>query len=295
MLPGLLQGALLDDRGALRNGWRILCFLALLSLAGFLLVPLGLHWPERWRTILPLRWLDALLCLAATWACLRFERRHLAGAGLRFGSGFLMDLAFGTGAGFLLILVTALAVAVLGGFHWIPTSGRGGAALASGAWFYLAVAAYEEILFRGYPFQRAVQGLGFTGAQAAFAVFFALGHWGNPGMAGATKAWATLNIALAALLLGFCWRRTGSLALPIGVHLGWNWAQGPLLGFGVSGTGAEGWWTPVFHARPDWLTGGAFGLEASAVCTAVCGLAILGLWRWKGRAPSAGTSTASES
>ena len=305
--PGLFQGALFDGRGALRNGWRILGFLVLLGLAGFLMMPLALSLPEGWREALPLRWLDAGALLLATWACLRLEGHPLAEVGLRLDPSFLRDLALGTLGGTLLILLTALLVRGTGGFHWIRTgpgvgAGAGLRELLAGAWLYLAVAWYEELLFRGYPFQRAVRGLGFPGAQVAFAIFFAMGHWNNPGMAGATKAWATLNIALAALLLGLCWRRTGSLALPIGVHLGWNWAQGSLLGFGVSGTGGPGWWTPVFHGRPEWLTGGAFGLEASAPCTLVCGLAILGLWRWAGRRPEeaaaarpAGASTASGS
>jgi hypothetical protein len=42
----------------------------------------------------------------------------------------------------------------------------------------------------------------------------------------------------------------------------------------------------VFHGRPEWLTGGAFGLEASLPCVLICGAAILCLWRWKGVAPS---------
>jgi hypothetical protein len=131
--------------------------------------------------------------------------------------------------------------------------------------------------------------------QLVFAALFALMHWGNPGMHGATKAWATVNIALAAILLGFCYLRTRSLALPIGVHLGWNWAQGSLLGFGVSGTtDIKGAWTPVFHGKPEWLTGGAFGLEASVLCTLVCAAVIFGLWRWRGRV-SADASTASAS
>jgi membrane protease YdiL (CAAX protease family) len=291
----MFVGALVDRQGALRNGWRILGFLALLAFAGFLSVPFGRTWPVTWRVVLPPRWLDAALVLLVSGACLRLEGRPLASLGLRLDRRFLRHLALGTAGGLLFILATALMVRALGGFHWVRTPGSGAADLAAGAWLYLAVAWYEELLFRGYPFQRAVSGLGFAGAQVAFAAFFALGHWGNPGMAGATKAWATLNIGLAALLLAFCWRRTGSLALPIGVHLGWNWAQGPLLGFGVSGTEDAGWWAPVFHGRPEWLTGGAFGLEASAACTVLCGLAILGLWRWKGDAPIGGASTASGS
>jgi membrane protease YdiL (CAAX protease family) len=107
-------------------------------------------------------------------------------------------------------------------------------------------------------------------------------------MSGATLFWATVNIGLAAILLGLCYLKTKSLALPIGVHIGWNFTQGNLLGFGVSGTtDAKGLLQPVFHGRPEWLTGGAFGLEASLPCVIVCGAAILALVRWKGRAAEA--------
>jgi membrane protease YdiL (CAAX protease family) len=105
-----------------------------------------------------------------------------------------------------------------------------------------------------------------------------------------------LTIGLSAILFGFCYLRTRSLALPIGLHLGWNWAQGSLLGFGVSGTtDTKGLWTPVFHGRPEWLTGGAFGLEASLPCAFVCGVAIWLVWHWKGPGLAAETAPASTS
>jgi hypothetical protein len=190
----------------------------------------------------------------------------------------------GTCGGILLILLTALLVRGLGGFHWERAANIGARPLLTAALMYLGVAFNEELLSRGFPFQRLVEGAGLWVGQLVFAALFALMHWGNPGMHGATRAWATVNIALAALLLGFCYLRTRSLALPIGVHLGWNWAQGSLLGFGVSGTTeVKGAWMPVFHGRPDWLTGGAFGLEGSVICTLVCGAAVFGLWRWRGR------------
>jgi membrane protease YdiL (CAAX protease family) len=208
----------------------------------------------------------------------------LASIGLLLDRRFFRDLTLGTLGGVSLICISALMVFAVGGFHLARTPGIGIPALLQGAWLYLAVGCFEEILFRGYAFQRTTRGLSFTWAQWMFAVFFAFAHWSNPGMHGATKIWATLNISLAAVLLAFCWRRTGSLALPIGVHLGWNWAQGNLLGFGVSGTSNTGWWSPVFHGRPEWLTGGTFGLEASLPCTLVCGAAVVALWRWKGTA-----------
>jgi membrane protease YdiL (CAAX protease family) len=182
-----------------------------------------------------------------------------------------------------------------GGVRWslTPTVGLGD--LAAALWFYVAVAVNEELITRGYPFQRLVQGLGAPWGLAIFAAIFALLHWANPGMVGATRAWATLTIALSAVLLGLAYLRTGSLALPMGIHLGWNWVQGSLLGFGVSGTADfPGLLTPVFAGKPTWVTGGAFGLEASLPGAVVCLLATLALGFWKGTATrlSGGVSTA---
>jgi membrane protease YdiL (CAAX protease family) len=100
-------------------------------------------------------------------------------------------------------------------------------------------------------------------------------------MEGSVKLAALLNIFLAGWMLGFCYLRTGSLALPMGVHFGWNWVQGSL-GFGVSGNASHGLWKPVLHDKALWLTGGDFGLEASAVSVGVIGLAVVGLALWKG-------------
>jgi membrane protease YdiL (CAAX protease family) len=287
--------ALVDEHGALRNGWKVLAYLlgtvAVMMVIGLVLYPLRMAW-GRYAMALPDGWLGAVAALMVAKLALRLEDEPFTSLGLRKDRRFLWEFFLGTLGGLGLIALTALFVYALGGFHSMRTPGSGVQNLLQGAWLYLAVAWFEELLFRGYAFQRTVRGLGFTGGQWLFAVCFALSHWANPGMQGATKVWATLNIGLAAVLLAFCWRRTGSLALPIGVHLGWNWTQGSLLGFGVSGTSNQGWWTPIFKDRPEWLTGGVFGLEASLPCALVLGVAILGLWRWKGSAPSADASTA---
>lgn len=283
-----------DAQGRLRNGWRILGFLVLFLFAALVAGLLAHLRPRALQAYLPGQWFTALAVLAATWIALVVEGDSWASLGLRLDRRFAGDLLLGTLGGTAILLAAAGLVAATGGVRWHLTPDLSPAFLLREAWFYLGVAVMEEALFRGYPFQRAVQGLGFGWAQAAFAAGFALVHWGNPGMAGATRGWASLNIALAALLLGLCWRRTGSLALPIGVHLGWNWTQGSLLGFGVSGVASRGWWTPEFQGRPAWWTGGAFGPEAGLACTVACGAAILLLARWRGRV-SGGASTASGS
>ncbi len=277
----------LDDHHRVRHGWRVVgylaCTAALFFLVGFAygMVPRALRPPGAGP------WLEFLVFLGAAWACLRLEGEPLASIGYRLDRRWGRELALGALGGFTLMAVTALGVLALGGFHWTRTPGVGFTALAKGFLVYLGVGFAEETGFRGYAFQRLIRSVGVPAAQLLFALFFALVHWGNPGMAGATRIWATVNIALAALLLGLAYLRSGSLALPIGIHLGWNWTQGTLLGFGVSGNAEAGWWTPVFHGRPEWLTGGAFGLEASLPCVLVCSAAILLLARWKGSTPVA--------
>ncbi len=292
---------LMDAEGRLRNGWRVLGFLGLFLLAGLAVSLLTHLWPRGLRAYLSPKWLQVAAVLGVSWLCLHLEDRPLTSLGLRVNGAFLRDLALGAFGGAALIGAAAALAAGAGAVHWVRTPGVSLGDLGAAAWLFLAVAAFEEVLFRGYPFQRAVDGLGFIGAQGVFALLFAVMHWNNPGMTGPSLAWGTLNIALAATLLGLCWRRTGSLALPMGVHLGWNWTQGSLLGLGVIGYASQGWLTPLFHARPVWLSGGTFGLEASLPCALACSAAILFLWRWQGReagsdrGPSGGASTASAS
>jgi membrane protease YdiL (CAAX protease family) len=272
-------GRIFTGPGAgLRNGWKVALFVLTVGLGDALLfqMPYARLWLRSLGAQVP--FLLFLLCLVVTARFLRSEGATLGSVGLRLDGRWAAAFATGTLAGVALMGITSLVIWLGGGLHWIRTPGLGTPQLLQGGWVFLGVALHEELTFRGYLFQRLERGLGAWGAQGLIAAFFVLGHWGNPGMSGATLVWATVNIVLASLLLGLCYLKTRSLALPVGLHLGWNWAQGSLLGFGVSGTLAQGWWTPVFHGRPQWFTGGAFGLEASLPCAVLCTLACLALW-----------------
>ncbi len=282
----------INGQGTMRSGWRAFgFFLLLMSLV--LVAALGLQALGRPSVVGP--WLGAALGALASLLCVKLEGRSFGGLGFLPGWRWVFECLAGVLGGILIILATALLVRGLDGLHWERTPGIGVRQLLAAAWPLLGVAFNEEIFARGYPFQRLVEGAGPWVGQLVLAGLFSLLHWGNPGMHGGTKAWATLNIGLSGILLGFCYLRTRSLALPIGLHLGWNWAQGSLLGFGVSGTTElKGIWTPVFHSRPEWLTGGTFGLEASLPCVLVSGVVILAAWRWKGLAPRTDASSASK-
>jgi hypothetical protein len=176
-------------------------------------------------------------------------------------------------------------IAAAGGVHLELDPSRSVGTLTYGVYLFLCVALFEETLFRGFLFQRMIDGMGIWVAQIGVALLFAAGHWGNPGMEGTTEIVATIDLALGAILLGLAYLRTRSLALPVGLHLGWNWTQGHVLGFGVSGYDYAGWVRPVFEGRPQWMTGGEFGPESSVFAIVVDIVLITLLWRWKGTAP----------
>jgi hypothetical protein len=230
---------------------------------------------------LPIEWVEAGLVLLITALFLRAERKDMASLGLALNRRWALHFLLGTGLGMGLITAAALAAWATGacGFQW-GAPGALGRILAD-AWLYLAVAANEELQFRGYGLQRAVEALGRWPGQILLALLFAGVHLGNPGMSGSTRIWAVLNIFLAGLFFGLVWMRTRSLAAPMGLHFGWNWMQGSILGFGVSGGASEGLLKPFFRDRPEWLSGGPFGLEAGLPCTLLCLAAIAFTLRWR--------------
>lgn len=279
---GAFRRCFLGDDGALRAGWRTVLFLGACSLANGATMDLlrssGLDLPGVVRI-----WTSAFVYLLVSWLALHLEGRDLVSIGLRPGWRWGLQSLAGAAGGFLFMGLVASVIRGLDGFHWERGASGGLVLMGSGAWLFLAVAFREELFFRGYGFQRLVDGAGEWTALGLMALYFAYAHRHNPGMTGQTWFWASLNIGLAGILMGLGYLKTRSLALPIGFHLGWNWTQGSFLGFGVSGTRPGGFLAPVFHGRPSWLTGGDFGPEASLPCALLCCLAIAALAAWRPR------------
>ena len=291
-----LRAAFLREDGALRAGWWVLLGLGALRGAPFLVFPLlgGLLRPPS-ESILPWEGLELLGILVATAFCLALRREGPASLGFRLDGRWAREAALGFLGGLLLMGAGALLLRALGGFHWTLRPGAGAWAMASGFLLYLLAALGEELTFRGFVFQRLLEGLGTTGALLLGGLWFAWAHWENPGMDDPVqRAWALLNIALAGVFLALAYLRTRSLALPVGLHLGWNWMQGSVLGFAVSGTTdyLGPWQVVVNPARASWFHGGSFGLEASVFGTGACLVAIVALGFWKGVSADASTDGA---
>lgn len=261
--------------GKLRNGWWIALFFVVLAV---LLLPLIFIARDE-NAQVPL-WGQAVVVIAASMICQALRRRPLQELVGAINWRWPLHLLLGAAIGAALMLAPALLLWMLGAVRWtVSTAGLSAVPMVLAV--FALVAVVEEFTFRGFLFQRLIDGLGVWPAQALVAGLFVLTHSAAIQDAGAIGLMAGLNIFIASLMFGFAFVRTRSLALPIGIHFAANFVQGGVLGFGVSGNDEQGVLAPVLSGS-DWLTGGAFGLEASLpglICVAAITVA---LWRWRG-------------
>ena len=126
----------------------------------------------------------------------------------------------------------------------------------------------EEIVMRGVLFRIVEEGCGTWIAVAVSALFFGGAHIFNPG----ATLWSSAAIAIeAGVMLALLYHVTRSLWACVGLHASWNIMQGTVYGIPVSGGAADGWLVS-YRTGPSWLSGGAFGAEASVVALLVCSL-----------------------
>lgn len=134
---------------------------------------------------------------------------------------------------------------------------------------------FEELLHRGTIFRNVEAMLGSWIALLGSALFFGLRHLGNAdgNMLGAIAITIEAGLLLAALYL-----LTRRLWLCIGFHMAWNFTQAGVFSGTVSGAFAQQGLFKSVIAGPAFLTGGAFGIEASIIALLACtslGVAVL--------------------
>lgn len=247
----------LNSERQLRNGWWILIFFLVLA---SILMP-ALLFAQQNSMDVPIG-LQAVIIVVASWICQLLRRKPMAELLGKFNLRWFKELCLGGLVGSALMLVPALMIWIFGWVDW-QWNPAGFSTLLSTVLLFAGVAAAEELLFRGFIFQRLVAGLGQWPAQLILAGYFLLTHLNNPGMTDDVKVLASVNIFLASIMFGLAFIRTKSIAMPLGLHFMANLMQGGILGFGVSGTDQSGLLKPIFAGVSDWLTGGQFGLEAS--------------------------------
>lgn len=270
------------NNNQIRNGWWILIFIGLVACTRPIYKPIKQGLSQLGFTEQMLEPVSFLLLLLVTFICLKLRKESLSDVGMGLNLRWFKQLFSGVFLGLVMMLGVVGFIWAFGGVTFELNNDRSLQILSYGFYLFFIGALSEEILHRGFIFQRLIDGIGVWGAQLLIASLFAFGHWGNPGMQGETQIVATLDLFLGSLIFGLAFIKTRSLALPIGLHLGWNWSQGNIAGFGVSGHEQLGWFTPIFHPMEEWLSGGAFGPEASIFSLLISIITLIILYVWKG-------------
>lgn len=234
---------------------------------------------------LPSFFLERLLMLvgylSAAILVLRWRKLPLSLLGMSLrGRG--KDLLAGLGVAVLLYAVgfgTSLLMGTveIASVEWVPRD------LLGTLLFFLLVAVTEEVMLRGFVLGRMLSaGMNRFVALFLSSALFSAMHLFNPNFA----LLPFVNILLAGCLLGASFLYTRNLCFPVVLHWFWNWLQGPVLGYEVSGMDSGETLLTLRLTGSDLLTGGSFGFEGSLLCTVllvVGTLAIVGYYERRGR------------
>lgn len=223
--------------------------------------------------------LAGLLLAAFSWLLTvgnHVESNRLAAQGLARAPGWRRQFWAGCGLGFVLVALAVTAVGLFGTLKFQSTlNSHSLLRMVLVLWVLLAGSLAEELVFRGYPFQRLVEAIGAGGAVLVFSALFGLVHLMNPG----ASFWGLFNTVAIGVVLSLAYLRTGALWLPWGIHFAWNATLGVLFGLPVSGIRL---FNIVIHTTATgshWLTGGTYGLEASLPGATVVLLGLIVVWR----------------
>ena len=140
------------------------------------------------------------------------------------------------------------------------------------------IAIAEEVVFRGYILSNLLESFNRWTALLCSALVFAFVHTGNPG----AEPLAVINIFIAGVLLGINFTYTKKLWFAISFHFTWNFLQGPVMGYPVSGLRLHSLVKTKLSGN-SLLTGGDFGFEASVLQTILFFLAMIVLLQYHRR------------
>jgi len=272
--PFLKNVFLSPDEPRLRAGWRLVIQTILLIVFAFCAgIPIGLlaFFPDIDLSdglFLALNQVVELIAITASvFLARRFlDKRSISSLGLKLDQWTAIDIFAGIAItffmmGFIYLIEWGLGWLTFDGFAWETDNlmtvlgGTLGMFLV-----FVFVGWNEELLSRGYHLQTLASGMNlFWGVVISSTVFGVL-HLGNPNATWISAA----GIFFAGLFLAYGYLTTRQLWLSIGLHIGWNFFEGVVFGFPVSGLDIYRLMRTTISG-PELWTGGAFGPEAGLV------------------------------
>ena len=194
------------------------------------------------------------------------DKRSFVSLGLQINKQAFADILIGIAITFVMMGLIYFAEVAAGWltFESFAWQNESAANVMTGVLTFFAVFIFvgwnEELLSRGYHLQTLASGTNMFWGVVISSSVFGLAHLGNPNATWVSAA----GIFFAGLFLAYGYLRTGQLWLSIGLHIGWNFFEGVVFGFPVSGLDI---YRLIRHQiqGPEIWTGGAFGPEAGLI------------------------------
>jgi membrane protease YdiL (CAAX protease family) len=260
----------------LRSGWKFIAYLVfflILLLAtrmalSFFDVPLDNN-----VVLLAVNGIGLFIpAVGAMWLTVRFlDHRPFAAFGIGLLPRWQRDFLFGLmlAAGMLAVLMAGCYAFGYVSIHWTGGQVSSGFLLATFG-VLLISALNEELVFRGFPLQLLIDGMGEWPAIIGMSTLFGAMHLSNPN----ASILGAVNTIIAGILLSLAYARTRSLWMPYGIHIGWNVGLGFVFGFQLSGIDLASLWTTGI-AGSETILGGDYGPEGGLLATFVFATAAL--------------------
>ena len=257
------------DQPRLRAGWRLLIQTILFFLIGTILVIVAISLgfdvsgSRLWARIIDYLAITGSVFIARRW----LDKKSFESLGLMLDQRTLIDVLAGIGIAFVQMSFIYLSML---GLNWLTFEGFAWEfdpinVVISGVLTFLVgfiiVGWTEELLSRGYHLQTIASGTNLFWGVIISSAIFAVLHLANP-----NSTWvSTAGLFLAGIFFAYAYIRTKQLWLPIGLHIGWNFAEGVIFGFPVSGLEDIYKLIRIQVTGPEIWTGGAFGPEAGLI------------------------------
>lgn len=187
------------------------------------------------------------ILLAISWLLLRFQGSGLGALGFNAPARRAREFAAGFLVAGIVVVVQQVGLALAVGTSWQWNAAITAAGVVHHLRWTVNSVLFEEFVFRGYLLYQAIRWLGLRRAVLVDAAVFGIYHWFSYGAFGnpVVMAYVFLSTGAFGFMLATGFARTKSMALPIGLHLGWNlvaylgFSAGPLgRGLLVPGNGA---------------------------------------------------------
>ena len=292
--PIKLKQTFINRFGHIRAGWRMMIYLLIVGLLssfpfrylhrfikGFLPESEGFPNPSM---LIQYLFIITSFLLTAYIVLKWIDKRPFGQIGINLSEGWLKELSIGLGMGFGLLTLLFLLFWITGLVE--VTAGAMNSTVAISMLLFLLlfilVGIFEELMTRGYLSQALIEGSNKWIAMIILSTAFSILHMTNPNF----SAGGALNIFLAGMLLSIAYIKTLSLWMPIGIHIAWNWTQGPLWGMNVSGMDITNSFLVSTPQGPELLSGGEFGAEGSLISAAAIAALCWYLWKAEWLKPS---------